>query len=95
LEKIGQQIAGGGYGDIWKGLLCGQYVSVKMMRISGSDNIKSVLKVRFSTLPFDATNCSVRHLCRNLVEKRSFGANSVTQTCFRSLAFITWKAGSV
>ncbi|KAJ6581711.1 kinase-like domain-containing protein [Mycena capillaripes] len=44
LKKIGQQMAGGGYGDIWKGMLCGQSVSVKMMRIFRSDDIKSALK---------------------------------------------------
>ncbi|KAF8216023.1 hypothetical protein K438DRAFT_621510 [Mycena galopus ATCC 62051] len=44
LQTIGQQMAGGGYGDIWQGLLCGQNVSVKMMRIFKNDDINSALK---------------------------------------------------
>ncbi|KAJ7119052.1 kinase-like domain-containing protein [Mycena epipterygia] len=44
LQKLGQQVAGGGFGDIWKGLLRGQSVSVKVMRLFGEANIKAALK---------------------------------------------------
>ncbi|KAJ7447905.1 kinase-like domain-containing protein [Mycena galericulata] len=44
LEKVGQQIAGGGYGDIWKGQLDGQTVAVKSMRLFRDDDVKAVLK---------------------------------------------------
>ncbi|KAJ7043120.1 kinase-like domain-containing protein, partial [Mycena alexandri] len=44
LEKIGQQVAAGGSGDIWKGLVQGQIVSVKIMRIFQDKDIKAALK---------------------------------------------------
>jgi hypothetical protein len=46
LEKIGQQVGGGGFGDIWKGLFRGQSVCVKIMRLFQNDDIQAVLKVR-------------------------------------------------
>ncbi|KAJ7489298.1 hypothetical protein FB451DRAFT_1125592, partial [Mycena latifolia] len=44
LQKVGQQVAGGGFGDIWKGLINGQTVAVKMMRIFQDRKIESALK---------------------------------------------------
>ncbi|KAJ7709206.1 kinase-like domain-containing protein [Mycena olivaceomarginata] len=44
LQKIGKQVAGGGFGDIWKGLLRGQTVSVKIMRIFQADDVQTLLK---------------------------------------------------
>ncbi|KAJ7718711.1 kinase-like domain-containing protein [Mycena metata] len=44
VEKVGQQVDGGGFGDIWKGLVCGQWVSVKIMRIFEKDEVAAVLK---------------------------------------------------
>ncbi|KAK6992505.1 kinase-like domain-containing protein [Favolaschia claudopus] len=44
LQKIGKQVAGGGYGDIWKGLLRGQRVCIKMMRIFQKDDIQLAIK---------------------------------------------------
>ncbi|KAJ7300978.1 kinase-like domain-containing protein [Mycena albidolilacea] len=44
LQKIGQQVGGGGFGDIWKGLVRGQSVCVKIMRIFQNDDIQAVLK---------------------------------------------------
>ncbi|KAK7026364.1 kinase-like domain-containing protein [Favolaschia claudopus] len=44
LQKIGKQVAGGGYGDIWKGLLRGQSVCIKMMRIFQKDDIQIAIK---------------------------------------------------
>ncbi|KAF7333349.1 Protein kinase domain-containing protein [Mycena venus] len=44
LQKIGQQVAGGGFGDIWKGLVRGQTVSVKIMRIFQPDDVQTLLK---------------------------------------------------
>ncbi|KAJ7047351.1 kinase-like domain-containing protein [Mycena alexandri] len=44
LEKIGQQVAAGGSGDIWKGLVRGQIVSVKVMRIFQDKDIEAALK---------------------------------------------------
>jgi serine/threonine protein kinase len=46
---VGKQVAAGGFGDIWKGLVRGQHVSVKVMRIFQQDNIEVVVKVRSST----------------------------------------------
>ncbi|KAF8218342.1 hypothetical protein K438DRAFT_25235 [Mycena galopus ATCC 62051] len=44
LQKIGQQVTGGGFGDIWKGLVRGQSVCVKIMRIFGNSNVEAALK---------------------------------------------------
>ncbi|KAJ7174577.1 kinase-like domain-containing protein, partial [Mycena filopes] len=44
LELVGPQIAGGGFGDIWKGLVGGQSVSVKIMRIYQDRDIALALK---------------------------------------------------
>ncbi|KAF7377549.1 Protein kinase domain-containing protein [Mycena sanguinolenta] len=44
LQRLGQQVTGGGFGDIWKGLVGGQNVCVKVMRIFGSSNIEAALK---------------------------------------------------
>jgi hypothetical protein len=48
LRKIGQQVTGGGYGDIWRGLVGGQCVCVKIMRIFEDSDVQAVLKVCFS-----------------------------------------------
>jgi hypothetical protein len=42
---VGQQVAGGGFGDIWKGLVGGQTVAVKSMRQFVDDDVKVSLKV--------------------------------------------------
>ncbi|KAF7369138.1 Protein kinase domain-containing protein [Mycena venus] len=44
LQKIGQQVAAGGFGDIWKGFIRGQSVSVKIMRIFEDSDVHTVLK---------------------------------------------------
>ncbi|KAF7377580.1 Protein kinase domain-containing protein [Mycena sanguinolenta] len=44
LQRLGQQVSGGGFGDIWKGSVRGQNVCVKIMRIFGNSNIKAALK---------------------------------------------------
>ncbi|KAJ7186086.1 kinase-like domain-containing protein [Mycena filopes] len=44
LEKLGQQVAGGGYGDIWKGRVGGQIVAVKSMRQFQNQDIRASLK---------------------------------------------------
>ncbi|KAJ6587863.1 kinase-like domain-containing protein [Mycena capillaripes] len=44
LEKIGQQVAGGAFGDIWKGLIGGQTVAVKSMRQFKEDDVRMSLK---------------------------------------------------
>ncbi|KAJ7847697.1 kinase-like domain-containing protein [Mycena olivaceomarginata] len=44
LQKVGQQVTGGGFADIWKGLIHGQSVSVKIMRIFEDSDVETVLK---------------------------------------------------
>ncbi|KAJ6551298.1 kinase-like domain-containing protein [Mycena capillaripes] len=44
LQRVGQQVTGGGFGDIWKGLVRGQRVSVKIMRIFEDSDVEGVLK---------------------------------------------------
>ncbi|KAK6966797.1 kinase domain-containing protein [Favolaschia claudopus] len=44
LHKLGTQVAGGGYGDIWKGLVRGQSVCVKMLRIFQESEIAMAVK---------------------------------------------------
>ncbi|KAJ7689483.1 kinase-like domain-containing protein [Mycena rosella] len=44
LQKVGQQVAAGAFGDIWKGLVRGESVSVKIMRIFRDGDVKVALK---------------------------------------------------
>ncbi|KAJ6617375.1 hypothetical protein B0H10DRAFT_2384659 [Mycena sp. CBHHK59/15] len=44
LETSGHQVAAGGSGDIWKGLVRGQSVSVKVMRIFQKADVEAALK---------------------------------------------------
>ncbi|KAJ7489234.1 kinase-like domain-containing protein [Mycena latifolia] len=44
LEKVGQQVAAGGFGDICKGLVGGQSVAVKIMRLFRDADVKAALK---------------------------------------------------
>ncbi|KAF8207498.1 kinase-like domain-containing protein, partial [Mycena galopus ATCC 62051] len=45
LQKVGQQpVTGGGFGDIWKGLVRGHSVCVKVMRVFEVLNVAAVLK---------------------------------------------------
>ncbi|KAJ6592820.1 hypothetical protein B0H19DRAFT_1010315 [Mycena capillaripes] len=48
LRKVGQQVAAGGFGDIWKGLIGGRSVCVKIMRLFRDADIQAVVKVYFS-----------------------------------------------
>jgi hypothetical protein len=45
LEKVGQQVAGGSFGDICKGLVGGETVAVKSMRQYMDDDLAVTLKV--------------------------------------------------
>jgi hypothetical protein len=51
LDEVGEQLAGGGFGDIRKGLVDGQSVCLKIMRIFEDATIKAALKVFFSETP--------------------------------------------
>ncbi|KAJ7113586.1 kinase-like domain-containing protein, partial [Mycena epipterygia] len=44
LQKVGEQVAAGGFGDIWKGVFRGQNVSVKVMRLFEDSDVQAVLK---------------------------------------------------
>ncbi|KAJ7913598.1 kinase-like domain-containing protein [Mycena leptocephala] len=44
LERVGQQVAGGGFGDICKGLVGGKYVAVKIMRVFGDVDVAAAEK---------------------------------------------------
>ncbi|KAJ7126310.1 kinase-like domain-containing protein, partial [Mycena epipterygia] len=44
VEKVGQQVAAGGFGDIWKSLVHGQSVSIKIMRVFRDKDVKAILK---------------------------------------------------
>ncbi|KAJ6516345.1 kinase-like domain-containing protein [Mycena sanguinolenta] len=44
VKKVSQQVAGGGFGDIWKGLVGGQTVAVKSMRQFADDDVKASIK---------------------------------------------------
>ncbi|KAJ7113410.1 kinase-like domain-containing protein, partial [Mycena epipterygia] len=44
LQKAGEQVAAGGFGDIWKGSFRGQEVSVKVMRLFEDSDVAAVLK---------------------------------------------------
>ena len=56
LHKVGKQVAAGGFGDLWKGLVHQVNVSVKIMRVFEDSDVQAILKVEFSSLrqiPFD------------------------------------------
>ncbi|KAJ7019357.1 kinase-like domain-containing protein [Mycena alexandri] len=44
LQKVGQQVAAGGFGDIWKGVVYGQSVCVKAMRVFQEADVQALLK---------------------------------------------------
>ncbi|KAK7001925.1 kinase domain-containing protein [Favolaschia claudopus] len=44
LQKVGTQVAGGGYGDIWQGLVGGESVCIKMLRIFQESDIAMAVK---------------------------------------------------
>ncbi|KAJ7185676.1 kinase-like domain-containing protein [Mycena filopes] len=46
MEKVGEQVAGGAFGDVWKGLVGGQSVSVKIMRLFKSEEVKAALQIK-------------------------------------------------
>ncbi|KAJ7821983.1 kinase-like domain-containing protein, partial [Mycena leptocephala] len=43
LHKVGNQVAAGGFGDLWKGLVCDVSVSVKIMRVFEDSDVQSIL----------------------------------------------------
>ncbi|KAJ7815390.1 kinase-like domain-containing protein, partial [Mycena leptocephala] len=43
LHKVGNQVAAGGFGDLWKGLVCDVTVSVKIMRVFQDSDLQSIL----------------------------------------------------
>ncbi|KAJ7831167.1 kinase-like domain-containing protein, partial [Mycena leptocephala] len=43
LHKVGNQVAAGSFGDLWKGLVCGVSVSVKIMRVFEDSDVQSIL----------------------------------------------------
>ncbi|KAF7354925.1 Protein kinase domain-containing protein [Mycena sanguinolenta] len=45
VEKASQQVAGGGFGDICKGVVGGQIVAIKSMRQFADDDVKASMKV--------------------------------------------------
>jgi hypothetical protein len=50
LHKVGNQVAAGGFGDLWKGLVCEVSVSVKIMRVFEDSDVQAILNVGFSSL---------------------------------------------
>lgn len=64
LEKVGQQMAGGGFGDIWRGLVDGQTVAVKSIRIFLEEDVQTASKVRV-----DPTFSALLNFSRNSVVK--------------------------
>ncbi|KAJ7289148.1 kinase-like domain-containing protein, partial [Mycena rebaudengoi] len=44
LQKDSQQVTGGAFGDIWKGLVHGQCVSIKIMRVFQDSDVEAVQK---------------------------------------------------
>ncbi|KAJ7713718.1 kinase-like domain-containing protein [Mycena olivaceomarginata] len=75
LQTVGRQLAGGAFGDIWKGLFCGQAVCVKIMRVFRDDDVWLLLKefgrealiwrqlCHPNLLPFFGLHCLDNRLC--------------------------------
>jgi hypothetical protein len=53
LHKVGNQVAAGGFADLWKGLIRNIGVSVKIMRVFEDSDVQSALNVVFSFLYTD------------------------------------------
>jgi hypothetical protein len=43
----GDAVAGGGYGDVWKGLLQGELLAVKVVKVYQKSDVVKLLKVQF------------------------------------------------
>ncbi|KAJ7163710.1 kinase-like domain-containing protein [Mycena filopes] len=46
METVGEQVAGGAFGDIWKAVVREQTVSVKIMRIFESEELEAALQIK-------------------------------------------------
>ncbi|KAJ7621324.1 kinase-like domain-containing protein [Roridomyces roridus] len=44
IQKIGHQVAAGGFGDVWKGVISGQSICVKVMRLFKECDVQALLK---------------------------------------------------
>jgi hypothetical protein len=69
LQKVGRQVAAGGFGDVWKGLVGEQSVCVKIMRIFRDADVEAVLKVGFSILNLRRNFRLTSAVSRTLAEK--------------------------
>ncbi|KAF8186924.1 hypothetical protein K438DRAFT_1021080 [Mycena galopus ATCC 62051] len=88
LEKVDQQIAAGAFGDIWQGLVRGQSVSVKIMRLFRDADMKYALQVTLhSTRLIYPTPTGIRS--RSSIWRQLSHPNLLP-----SLDYIIWTAGS-
>ena len=75
IEMVGDAaIDGGGYGDIWKGLLNGQEIAVKVLRIFHKPDKNKLLKVG-SVTKFVLEDQDNSHDSRSSVPRLCYGVN--------------------
>ena len=87
VQKLGQDaVAGGSFGDIWKGDVGGHMIAIKVMRIFGASNIEKVLKVCYFVLCTRGMYLSVVN--RHFRTRRCCGDNYPIQTFCHFMAFI-------
>lgn len=55
LQKVGQDpIAAGQFGEVWKGIIRGQDVAIKVLKVYEKSNIKKILKVGYHLFKYDS-----------------------------------------
>jgi hypothetical protein len=48
IEKVGEYaVTSGGFGDVWKALLAGQMIAVKVLKVYQKSDLIQLLKVNF------------------------------------------------
>jgi hypothetical protein len=88
VEYSERAVAGGGFGDIWKGQVRGRTIAIKVMRIFGEHEIQKFLKVfRPATHSF----CTMSNQGRSLQRKQFYGRGCAIRMYYPSTECIVGK----
>ena len=81
----GDAVAGGGFGDVYKGHLQGQEIAIKILRVYQKSDMDKLLKVIHSSLAL----CHYKLMVfRNSHLRLLYGDNYLTQMSYHSMVFI-------
>jgi serine/threonine protein kinase len=50
VQRLGNAVAAGSFGDVWKGIIRGESVAIKVLRIYAATETEKYLKVSFLSL---------------------------------------------